>query len=91
MTQVLVVLQNPLPQTQFSITTSSNPFIIVTYCLFVFEYLSIATLSFCCLFEHIFNFIMLAELLFAYDCISWFIFSFYIQELNCWCVVSCDC
>ena len=69
MTQILVVLRNPLPQAQFLITTSSNPFIIATYCLFVFENLSIATLSFCCLFEHFFNSIMLADLLFAYDCI----------------------
>ena len=92
MTQILAVLS----EIHFHKLSSKSPLLRTHLLLsrivwFVFKYLSTATLSFCCLFEHIFSFIMFADLLFAYDCISWLIFSFNIQELSCWCVVSSDC
>ena len=91
MTQILVFLRIPLPQAQFKITTSSNEFIIVTYCLVCIW------ISFYC-----YTFVLLSlwtYFQFYYVCgltvCIWlhlrFIFLFYILDLSSWCVVSSDC
>jgi hypothetical protein len=62
MTQILAVLS----KIHFHKLSSKSPLLRTHLLLsrivwFVFEYLSTATLSFCCLFEHIFSFIMFAD------------------------------